>query len=110
QQMRLLEYASRSDSANHARELQRSRGDGALPRRHGDRFTGIPLAMENALDPFCGRHQPGQLLGEIDSRLASEAELAPVVRKAVNAQAHSGIVEKDVARLEDGFVQPHDTV
>src|SRR5467141_662657 len=66
--------------------------------------------MENALDPFRGRHQPRQLLGEIDSRLASEAELAPVVRKTVNAQAHSGIVEKDVARLEDGFVQPHDTM
>src|SRR5260370_17853299 len=66
--------------------------------------------MENTLERFSGRHQPGQLLGKIDSRFASEAELAPVVRKTVNAQSHSGIVEKDVARLEDGFVQPHDTM
>ena len=102
--MRLFENTATRDSADHASELKRSGDDGALTDGHRNRFTGIPLAMIDALDPFSGRHQPWQLLWEIDSSLASEPEFAAVVRKAVNSQAHSYVVEEDVARFKDRFV------
>src|SRR2546429_4322855 len=42
--------------------------------------------------------------------ISSEAELGAVVGEAVNPEAHSHVVEEDVTRLEDGFVQAHDAV
>src|SRR5260370_32654845 len=108
--MRLLENAAHGDPANHARELQRGGDDGALTDGHRNGFTGIPLAMIDALDPFRGRHQPGQFLGEIDPGLATQAQFTAVVGKAVDAQAHSDVVEKDVARLKNRFTAPRPTV
>src|SRR6266478_5846086 len=108
--MRLLENAAHGDSADHARELQGSRDDGSLTGGHRDRVARIPLAMEDPLHPFSGRHQPGQLLWEIDSSLVSEPEFAAIVRKAVDAQAHSSVVEENITGFEDGFVQSHHTM
>src|SRR6266478_8265347 len=108
--MRLLENAAHGDSADHARELQGSGDDGSLTGGHRDRFARIPLAMEDPLHPFSGRHQPGQLLWEIDSSLVSEPEFTAVVGEAVDAQAHSSVVEKNITGFEDGFVQSHHTM
>src|SRR5258708_25804466 len=66
--------------------------------------------MKDALDPFRRRHQPGQLLGQIDASLAPQAQLTAVVRKAVDAQTHPSVVEKDVTGFEDCFVQAHNAV
>ena len=63
QEMGLLKDAPHGDAADHARELQRGGDDSALASGYGNRFTGIPLAMKHALDPFRGRHQPGLLRG-----------------------------------------------
>src|SRR5258708_15625817 len=108
--MRLFETAAQGDPADGVRELQGSGDNGTLAGGHRNRFTRIPLAMIDALDPFRGRHQPGQLLGEIDPGLAAQAQFTTVVRKAIDAQAHSDVVEKDVAGLEDCFMQAHHTV
>src|SRR5260370_32322506 len=105
-QVWLFENAAHGDPTDHARELERSRGDGALTGGHRNRFTGIPFAMKDTLDPFGGSHQPGHFPGETHSGLESEAELVSVVRKTVDAQAHSDVVKEDVARLEDCFVHP----
>src|SRR6266478_4577188 len=108
--MGLLKNAAHGDAANGVSELQGSGDNGALAGGHRNRFTRIPLAMKDALDPFRGWHQPRQLLGEIDSGLASQTEFSGVVGKAIDAQAHSDVVEKDVTGLEDCFMQAHHTV
>ncbi len=110
QQVGLFENSATCYSTDHPGKLQRGSRDGALTGGHGDRFTGIPLAMKNALDPFRGRHQPGHFLGEIDSGLVSQAQFTAIVGKSIDAQAHSDVVEEDVTRLEDRFVQAHHTV
>src|SRR5882762_2169586 len=66
--------------------------------------------MKHPLDPFGRRHQPLFFRRKIDSGLMSEAQFGAVIRKAVNSQPHADVVEKNVARLEDGFVQTHDAV
>src|SRR5260370_14326206 len=79
QQMRLFENAAHGDPANGVCELQGSGDNGALTDGHRNGFTGIPFAMIDALDPFCRRHQPWQLLGEINSGLASQTQFTAVV-------------------------------
>ena len=108
--MWLFENAAHGDPANGVRELQGSGDNGALAGGHRNRFTCVPLAMKDALDPFRGRHQPWQLLGEIDSGLASQTQFTAVVGKAVDAQTHPHVVEENVARFEDRFVQAHNAV
>src|SRR5438270_2615354 len=105
--MRLLENAAHGDSADHARELKGSGDDGSLTGGHRDRFARIPLAMEDPLHPFSGRHQSGQLLWEIDSSLVPEPEFAAVVRKAVYAQAHSSVIGENITGFEDRFMRHH---
>src|SRR6267378_7297284 len=83
--MGLLKNAAHGDAANGVRELQGSGDNGALAGGHRNRFTRIPLAMKDAPDPFRGRHQPGQLLGEIDTSLTSQPQFTAVVGNAVDA-------------------------
>src|SRR6266853_562040 len=108
--MRLLENAAHGDPADGVRELQGSGDNGTLAGGHRNRFSRIPLAMKDALDPFRRGHQPGQFFGEIDPGLAAQAQFTTVVRKAINAQAHPDVVEKDIAGLQDCFMQAHHTV
>jgi len=73
-----------------------------------NRFTRIPLSDSlSALDPFAGSHQP---------RATPRGRSIPVLRpkpsyyrskKAIDAQAHSAVVEKDVARILGCFYASH---
>ena len=108
--MRLLENAAGSDAADHAGQLERRGGNGALSGGYGNHFAGVPLAMKSPLDPFLRRHEAGLFGGKIDAGLVADAEFAGVIRKPVDSQAHADVVEKDVAGLQNGVVQTEDAV
>src|SRR6202166_1401030 len=103
--MRLFKNAAHGDAADGARQLQRRGGDGALTG--GDRygFAGIPLAMEDALDPLLRRHQARLFGRQIDPCFMANAHFGGVVSKAVDAQLHAHVIEKNIAGLENGFAK-----
>ena len=107
QEVRLDENASTGNARNHARELDRRGGHGALTHGDGNRFASVPLAMIHALRPFLGRNQTGLFAGQINSRAMAEAESVGVERDAIDSEQLADVVEVDVAGLHDGFVQVH---
>src|SRR5207244_6969952 len=64
----------------------------------------------HTLDTIRLMHQPTLYRRDINSGLMSDAQSAAVIKKAVDAQTHSNVIEKNVAGLENGFVQAHDAV
>src|ERR1700730_8606055 len=101
--MWLLENAPHGNSTDGARELQRSGGDSTLSSRDGNGFSGIPLAMKHALDPFLGRHQASFFGRKINAGAVAQTHFCGVVREAIDAEFHAHVVEKNVAGIENGF-------
>src|SRR6202140_2505983 len=108
--MRLLKNAAHGDTADGARQLQRGGGDGALTG--GDRygFAGVPLAMEDALHPLLGRHQARLFRRQVDSCFVANAHFGGVISQAVDAQLHAHVIEKNIAGIENGFAEIHDSM
>ncbi len=108
--VRLLEDSAGGDAADKTRELNRSSGDSALADGNGDCFACIPLAVEDALDPWFGRHEAGFFGRKIDAGFMADAHFVAVIGEAVDAEFHADGVEKDVTGFKDGLVQVGGTV
>src|SRR5207245_9779577 len=108
--VRLHEDAAGGDAADKARELQRSRDDGALANGNGDSLAGVPLPVKYALHPIFAGHQAGFFGGQVNAGLAAEAELGGVVGNAIDTMPDTKVVEENVAGLIDGPVYVHHTV
>src|SRR5215467_8915303 len=106
----LHEGAAGGDAANHARELQRSGGDSALARGHGNHFALIPLAVLDALDPCWRGHQATLLGRKVNPGLVSEAEVAGIIIETINSKAQAHVVKEDIAGLQNGLVKVRDAV
>src|SRR5215469_5883221 len=105
QHMRLLKHASGGNAADQTRKLDWSGGDGALADGDRDSLAGVPLAMEDALNPFGGGHETGFLRGQINSRLVAEAEPVAPVGESIDTHLHADRIEENVAGLEDSLVE-----
>src|SRR6266404_5868074 len=105
--MRLLEHSAHGNAANGARQLKRSCRNRALADGYGDGFTGVPFAVEHALDPFFARNQTGFFRWQIDAGAVSEAQMRCIVGDPVDAEALSHVIEENIARLYDRFMQIH---
>ena len=103
--VRLHEEAARGNAPDHARQLQRSGGDGALTGSHGNHFALIPLAVQDTRNPLRRWHQAGFLGRKIDAGLVPDAEVAGIVGQSFDSQAQADIVEKDVAGFQDGLMK-----
>ena len=108
--VRLLENSSGGNASDKMGELYGSGGDGALADGDGYGLTGIPFAVEDALDPLFGRHEASFFRRKIDARFVTDAQFIAVVGEAIDAKFHADGIEKDVAGFQDGFVQVSDTV
>ena len=85
--------------------MEGSGGYRALADGNGNGFTGVPLAVKCAFDPWLGRHQPRFLGGKVNASAVTDAKQIAVISKAINAEFHADGVEKDVAGFQDGIVQ-----
>src|SRR6266404_303870 len=108
--MRLLEHSAHGNAANGARQLKRRSRNRALADGYGDGFTGVPFAVEHALHPFFARNQTGFFRWQIDAGAMSEAQMRCIVGNSVDAEALPDVVEENIARLHDRFVQIHEAV
>src|SRR6476661_7324349 len=103
--MRLVESTTLGDSADHVGKLNGSSRDCALTDGHGNRLTGVPLLVKNALLPSLGRHQAGLLAGEIDARPASQAKIGAIKRDSIDSHLLAHVIKEHVAGMHDSFVQ-----
>ena len=105
--MRLDQSAAAGDGRNHARQLDRRDGDGALANGDGNRFARVPFVVIDALDPFFRGHQARLFAGQINACAHAQAQAGSVVSDLVDAEHFADVVEEDVAGIDDGSVQIH---
>ncbi len=78
-------------------------GDGALTDADGDDLACVPLFMLRFQLPCGGRHGAGDLVGQVDSGLLTDADRGGVLRDGVDAKAvGEGVVVEGVAGVRDG--------
>src|SRR5262249_29605662 len=105
--LRAIAGAAVRDRRREVRHLERRRGDVALPDRHREGLAREPGTMEPALLPLRVGNRAALLVLEPDARGEPETEAPRVLGDEVHAETLSGLVEEDVAGLDDGLVEAH---
>src|SRR5262249_14080424 len=105
--LRAIAGAAVRDRRCQVRHLERRRRDVALPDRYRQSLAGEPGTMEPALLPLRVGNRAALLVLEPDAGREPETQAPRVLGDEVHAEPLSGLVEEDVARLDDGLVEAH---